>query len=151
MSCRGGPVLFWSNFLLLLETGAQSTSPHLTPWRRAGCEHRTKCVRSLIYITGKHYLNYKREQIRLLHSLFLALFPGSFSFRLFPLSLSLFLQPQLQTIHTVQPMLEPRTGHILCFLSLLCLGKVQLPHSTPYSLVDFVVGVGTVWQGVLAC
>lgn len=77
-------MLFWSNFLLLLETGAQSTSPHLIPWRRAGCEHRTKCVRSLIYITGKYYLNYKREQIRLLHSLFLALFPGFLSLRLFP-------------------------------------------------------------------
>lgn len=37
-SHRGGAVLFWSKFLRLLETGALSPSPHLTPWRRAGYE-----------------------------------------------------------------------------------------------------------------
>lgn len=44
-SHRGGAVLFWSKFLLLLETGALSPPPHLTPWR-AGyemCEKSNLC------------------------------------------------------------------------------------------------------------
>lgn len=111
------------------------------------CTHEQNSVKSLPYIRGMHQINYKRKLIA-----FCLFFSLSFSFAFFA------SQSQLQTIHTAGPMGDLRTGDLffLSFLPffcplLLCLGKAKLSYSTLYSVLKFVVGVGSLWKCVVAC
>lgn len=49
-------------------------------------------------------------------------------------------QPQLQKIHLAGPRQDLRAGNILCFL--FCIAW----YSTPYSLLRFPVGWGSLWK-----
>lgn len=116
------------------------------------CMCKQNSTKSLVYIGGIHQVNCRREWIEPPSPLFPGPVSLLFLFSPFPLFLFHFLC--LTTSNPDHPCGSTNMGSKdwwYCLLSFFCLGKIQVSHSTLYSVPNFVMGVGRLWRCIVAC
>lgn len=136
-----GAVLFGANFLLCLETPAQTRSAFLNslPGEELDVPAWTNSLKNLVFVRDVHWVNDEREKIGC---------PLSFPWLFFLSFFFLVSQPQLQRVHVAGSMQDRKTGDTLFFF-IFCLGKAQLSYSIPqFCCVKVCWGL---WASTFCC